>query len=269
MIVLWAFQLEEVEEEDKKGSRRLHGGTLHIPIMLISFCFSLYNLAFFLPWYIYKRPIEHKIFLAKYLLDNPSIKDDELGFKGKFHVGFFQTFLKNKIIINFFMHAVFGLMGPLLNPFFHSLHLLLFINISDSAMYILQASFKRFKLLSNTFLVALFTIYSYSTIAASFYSDKFDDESDICKNLASCFFNILNFGLRNGGGVADSMNSYEFGVDSKFGLKLLFDLSFFILINIVILNIVFGVIIDTFGDMRDEAFSRNEKMQNMCLTCLV
>jgi hypothetical protein len=62
----------------------------------------------------------------------------------------------------------------------------------------------------------------------------------------------MNVGLRNGGGIADSMKPYEYGKDTKFGWKIVFDLTYFIIINTIILNIVFGIIVDTFGDMRDE-----------------
>jgi inositol 1,4,5-triphosphate receptor type 1 len=78
----------------------------------------------------------------------------------------------------------------------------------------------------------------------------------------------MNVGLRNGGGIADSMDPYEFGKDSKFGWKIVFDLTYFILINTIILNIVFGIIVDTFGDMRDEQFRRDEIVENTCLVCL-
>ena len=64
------------------------------------------------------------------------------------------------------------------------------------------------------------------------------------------------------------MNPYEFGKYSKFGWKIVFDLSYFILINTIILNIVFGIIVDTFGDMRDEQFRRDEIVENTCLVCL-
>lgn len=49
---------------------------------------------------------------------------------------------------------------------------------------------------------------------------------------------------------------------------MIYDLTFFIMINIIILNIVFGVIIDTFGEMRDEALQRSETLENNCLICL-
>lgn len=63
------------------------------------------------------------------------------------------------------------------------------------------------------------------------------------------------------------MKPYDYNQDSKFGLKVLFDLSFFIVINTIIMNIVAGIIIDTFGEMRDQLYERQEKLSNTCLIC--
>ena len=49
---------------------------------------------------------------------------------------------------------------------------------------------------------------------------------------------------------------------------MVFDLTFFIFINTIIMNIVFGVIIDTFQEMRDEAVKRDDIIKNTCLICL-
>jgi len=165
-------------------------------------------------------------------------------------------------------HLIFGIIGPLVDPFFHALHLVLFVNISNSAMYIIQACTNRLGALLNTLLMAIFVIYAYSILAANFYSSVFDIEDiDVCSSLASCFLYTLNFGLRNGGGVADSMKPYKYGEESKFGLKVVFDLTFFIFINIIVLNIVFGIIIDTFGEMRDASYEQEDKFKNICIIC--
>lgn len=117
----------------------------------------------------------------------------------------------------------------------------------------------------STFILAIFFVYSYSMLSANFYSNKFDSldigEIDVCNTLRSCFFYTLNLGLRNGGGLADSMEPYEYGKEGKFGLKLLFDLSYFMIVNVICLNIVFGVIIDTFGEMRGESVERCKQPQ--------
>lgn len=165
-------------------------------------------------------------------------------------------------------HTIFGILGPLVDPFFHALHLVLFVNISNSAMYILQACTNRLGALMNTLFMALFVIYAYSILGANYYSGVYDIEDiDACSSLASCFLYTLNFGLRNGGGVADSMKPYKYGEESKFGLKVVFDLTFFIFINIIVLNIVFGIIIDTFGEMRDASYEQEDKFKNLCIIC--
>jgi Ion transport protein len=177
--------------------------------------------------------------------------------------------LDNKEALNLLLHGILGVLGPLVDILFYTLHLLLYINISDSAMYIIKAVTGKIKILFNTLLVAVFLLYSYSSIAANYFSDKYDiQDIDVCSSLASCFFYTFTFGLRNGGGIGDSMNPYKYGQDGKFGSKLIYDVTFFMFINIIILNIVFGVIIDTFGDMRDEAYKRNEIISRKCLVCL-
>jgi len=60
----------------------------------------------------------------------------------------------------------------------------------------------------------------------------------------------LNNGLRAGGGIGenlaqpalDSANYWKYWVIS---------LAFFIIVNILLINIIFGIIIDTFGELRD------------------
>ena len=120
--------------------------------------------------------------------------------------------MENKEAINLLLHGILGLLGPLVDILFYTLHLLLYINISDSAMYIIKAVTGKIKILLNTLLVAVFLLYSYSSIAANYFSDKFDiNDIDVCTSLASCFFYTFNYGLRNGGGIADSMTPYTYG----------------------------------------------------------
>lgn len=76
----------------------------------------------------------------------------------------------------------------------------------------------------------------------------------------------LNLGLRNGGGIGDSMDLLELE-DPKFGYKLVFDISYFMLINIVSLNIIFGIIIDTFAELRDAQNTRDDDLINVCFIC--
>ena len=204
-------------------------------------------------WVWFKWGIAYEIKKEDYFLKNPSQVERQLSLGLKLQLLFSETLFKSKHTTSFILHAVFGLAGPLFDPLFHTFHLLLWFNISEAAMYILDATTKRMNTLFQTLIVTIFLVYSYSSITANYYSDKFAEDAgdmDVCKSLASCFFYSINHGVRNG--ITDSMTPYEYGKDAKYPLKVAFDLSYFILINTIILNIVFGIIVDTFGDMRDE-----------------
>ena len=62
---------------------------------------------------------------------------------------------------------------------------------------------------------------------------------------------ILCAGLRNGGGIGDVLRSPS-NNESLFAFRVLYDMLFFFIVIIIVLNLIFGVIIDTFADLRSE-----------------
>jgi len=57
-------------------------------------------------------------------------------------------------------------------------------------------------------------------------------------------------GLRSGGGIGDALGQPEQD-DDLYWNRAWFDLMFFIIIVIILLNIVAGIIIDTFASLRE------------------
>jgi hypothetical protein len=49
--------------------------------------------------------------------------------------------------------------------------------------------------------------------------------------------------------------------------RLAFDLSFFVLVTIVGMNVVFGIIVDTFSELRSDKNETQEKMTSECFIC--
>lgn len=268
-MILVTYSLKE-ETSGGEEYRKLNGEGWELGINIASYVFAFLTAVVWVLWACFKWSIEYKVNREKYLVKHPSISEEDLSGMKKLGLAFSKSLWKSDYVLSFVCHTIFALLGAFIDPFFHTLHLLLWLNISEAAKYILNATTKRIGTLFQTLIVTIFLIYSYSALTANYYSDKFNDDYgqiDVCQSLASCFVYSMNAGLRNGGGIADSMNPYEF-TDPKFGLKILFDLSYFILINTIILNIVFGIIVDTFGDMRDEQFRRAEIIENTCLICL-
>jgi hypothetical protein len=49
--------------------------------------------------------------------------------------------------------------------------------------------------------------------------------------------------------------------------RFVYDLSFFIIIIVLLMNLVFGIIIDAFGDMRDQRRETEDDISNKCFIC--
>ncbi len=63
---------------------------------------------------------------------------------------------------------------------------------------------------------------------------------------------IIKQGLLAGGGVGEVLKQPDPYNSENYYSRALFDLTFFIIIIIIWLNIIFGIIIDTFAELRDK-----------------
>jgi hypothetical protein len=84
-----------------------------------------------------------------------------------------------------------------------------------------------------------------------------------CDTLASCLRVLANNGLRNGGGIGDYL--YENVHDGSH--KYILELCFFLLVIIILMNIIFGLIIDTFSTLREEKKERQRDIAQICFIC--
>jgi len=80
--------------------------------------------------------------------------------------------------------------------------------------------------------------------------------------------------LRSGGGIGDviprsSFKYKESGATYYFQSRLLINNVFHILVNLILANIFFGIIVDSFTQFRDERNKMNEDQNNKCLKSLL
>jgi hypothetical protein len=124
----------------------------------------------------------------------------------------------------------------------------------------------------------LIILWIYNVILFTFLSDWYfndditwEEESGdhICRSMISCYVTTLNFGLRNGGGIGDTLGSVSYFNEARevFFLRAFNDLSYMIIIVLLSFNIIFGIIIDTFGGLREEAAAMDDDMRNVCYIC--
>ncbi|KAH0616446.1 hypothetical protein JD844_027549 [Phrynosoma platyrhinos] len=127
-----------------------------------------------------------------------------------------------------------------------------------------------------------------TTTITAVQSDEEADEDGIertCDTLLMCIVTVLNQGLRNGGGVGDVLrkpskdvsvssflnmwySSFMFVCDEPlFAARVVYDLLFYFIVIIIVLNLIFGVIIDTFADLRSEKQKKEEILKTTCFIC--
>ena len=64
--------------------------------------------------------------------------------------------------------------------------------------------------------------------------------------MIECYMSVVNIGLLFGGGFGDYTEQESYGTQ-KYLVKYVVDVSFFLIVKIILYNILFGIIIDTFA----------------------
>ena len=140
---------------------------------------------------------------------------------------------------------------------------------SDALKSILQAVLKNIKQFLWALFLLCFLTLVYTYIAFYLFADRMvtSDGTNLCTDAFQCFMSVLNLGLRNGGGIADAMGADNDTNGWVFAANVLFDLSFFIIVVAVLKNLIFGMIIDAFGDIRDAKTAADEDRLHVCFIC--
>ena len=207
----------------------------------------------------------------KYLKDNPTVK--RISWLINIKICIYDTLLFNDLISNLIFHPIFAGLGQVSYRFWDSLHLIQILNISPQIKFIFNSVFQHFTQLLRTQCFMIFIFYFFATYIIEFYYDLWnldgENGSSIqpCMNLMECFVYTLNLGLRNGGGIADSFFLYSQSNSEKIVGLSIFSILFFLIIQVICLNIVFGIIIDSFSEQRDARNIRDDDLSQNCFVC--
>lgn len=220
-------------------------------LRIMSFFHSAISMLFLICWFIYSYKQRRLIAREDFIFDNPGV--DPNSPLSMFKINVFKSILVVVTPVNMSLHILFSILGSFYTYFLLTLNLILVVNISRTCKFVIKAITLHADQLITTLVMAFFIIYSYTIIIAdNFYESLNLDEPNpnMCGSLLECFIYTMNLGLRNGGGIAESMKVEPPG-PNFFGRNM-FDLSFFMIINVIALNIIFGIIIDTFSQLRDD-----------------
>ncbi|CAG0880143.1 unnamed protein product [Darwinula stevensoni] len=166
-------------------------------------------------------------------------------------------------------YFVFSILGNI-NYFFFAAHLLDVAVGFKTLRTILQSVTHNGKQLVLTMMLLTIVVYIYTVIAFNFfrkfYVQEEDDQVDQkCHDMLTCFVFHLYKGVRAGGGIGDEIEPPD-GDDYEV-YRIIFDISFFFFVIVILLAIIQGLIIDAFGELRDQLESVKDDMESNCFIC--
>lgn len=218
-------------------------------------------------WIVFKYRLEVAMEEKRYM-----VYHTEISSHSRFKIRIFKCLLLHPQFISLYLNTLFTVLGlAISDPFFYTLSLFLIGFLFKTVSYILESIIKHYGKLLITLALTILVIFSYSFILYKYFRNEVnsgDFEPDLCDDFLYCFLNSVNIGLRGGGGVSDAFFlAGKLSKGGKFFGRFFFDLTFFILIKLIFLNLVAGIIIDTFSTMRDELTQRSYTMYNFCFIC--
>ena len=151
-----------------------------------------------------------------------------------------------------FIASCFGLT---VSPLFFCFHLLDIVNKSMT----LQAVFRAVTLNGTSILLTaifgfiviwIYAILGYAFLAGDSGSSYFlsEDGVDMCPDVLTCWISSLSNGLRAGDLGDPGVMMPTSADDPMYPVIVLYQFSYYIIVITILLNVIFGIIIDTFGE---------------------
>ena len=181
----------------------------------------------------------------------------------------YKTQLQSKlkeVLLNFdmyyqywyFLISIIAIYEPVFYPFV----LLDMIKQTPELVNVLKAVTLNFRQLILTMWLGVIIVYLFSVGSFVFYAEYYDEESSqYCNDLWNCFFTTLNIGIRSGGGHMGTPDGEDYWA------RMVMDMFFYLILIVILLNIIFGIIIDAFAELRDQRTAVLDDVHNKCYIC--
>lgn len=192
----------------------------------------------------------------------------------------FESFLFDSEVYYFVLCFIFSLLSIFVSqytPLFYSFLLIGIIKYNVTTKSILSAFMYRKDQILCMLALLILLINCYSSYGFFYIQNEYivnNEDTDnqnvnLCSSLLSCETSFFNYGVRSGGGIGDILTEKTYDEGLTYFLRLGADLVFYITITLLVINMFSGIIIETFGSLREEADIQNDDIKNNCFICSV
>ncbi|XP_075692371.1 ryanodine receptor 1 isoform X1 [Rhinoderma darwinii] len=188
----------------------------------------------------------------------------------KYQIWKFGVVFTDNTFLYLVWYTVMSFLGHY-NNFFYAAHLLDIAMGVKTLRTILSSVTHNGKQLMMTVGLLAVVVYLYTVVAFNFFRKFYnksedEDEPDMkCDDMMTCYLFHMYVGVRAGGGIGDEI---EDPAGDEYELyRVVFDITFFFFVIVILLAIIQGLIIDAFGELRDQQEQVKEDMETKCFIC--
>uniref|UniRef100_A0A8C7IUF0 Ryanodine receptor 1 n=1 Tax=Oncorhynchus kisutch TaxID=8019 RepID=A0A8C7IUF0_ONCKI len=188
----------------------------------------------------------------------------------KYQIWKFGVVFTDNTFLYLVWYMVMSLLGHF-NNFFFACHLMdIAVGVKDLRTILSSVTHNGKQLMMTVGLLAV-VVYLYTVVAFNFFRKFYnmsedEDEPDMkCDDMMTCYLFHMYVGVRAGGGIGDEI---EDPAGDEYELyRVVFDITFFFFVIVILLAIIQGLIIDAFGELRDQQEQVRENMETQCFIC--
>lgn len=182
---------------------------------------------------------------------------------------FFRADLK---LMWFSVYFIASVLAVLVSPYFYAVHLFDIFIWSPHLLTIANALYLQRVKLGLTVALLIVVMYAYSVFAFFVLSRYYEEDAGLwCDTPYRCFISNVGTGISMGGSTWEFLDPVDWDDDGWFItiVFVLFTLSYFFAVGVILLNIIFAIIVDTFGQLRDRQQDIQMEQYIRCFICSI
>jgi len=179
--------------------------------------------------------------------------------------------LTDSMILYHLLYFIFTILGVAYHPFFFAFCLTYLIVRSPVLINVLKAVYEpRWQIILTLFLLFIVS-YFFSIISYVSFNEDYDTSlGNACYSMWSCLIVTIDQTYKNDGAIGGFL-PLPFETDGSkleiFWGRVFFDYLFNLVVAILLIEILSGIIIDKFGELREENEERSRDEQSECFIC--
>ena len=165
-------------------------------------------------------------------------------------------------------YAFCAVIGIAYKPYIFFFHLFDVLVRYPVLLSVIKSVWNPRKQIGYTGLLFILLMYVFTLLAYVIFKDVYGE--GFCDSVFICWVTAIDSSFKEDGALGGfTAPAYEAkpGNDSYILMKFFFDNLYFIVIMVIMINILAGIIIDTFGTLRQELDNYIDDLKNVCYIC--